>query len=105
MRSKCVVMLMMITMAGLIEPAHAYGYDRTSGAVAGGVVAGLVGGVLLGSAMASPPAYAAPPMYAPPISSYAPPPAYYYAEPRCYWRNVQEWVGYGWSLVPRQVCY
>ncbi|RQV02801.1 hypothetical protein DF039_35700 [Burkholderia cenocepacia] len=102
MRIRYVAILIM--MAGMIEPAHAYGYDRTSSAVAGGVVAGLVGGLLLGTAMASPPVYAASPMYAPPLSAYAPPPVYY-AQPRCYWRNVQEWDGYGWALIPRQICY
>lgn len=102
MRKKSVVMLAMMLMIGVIQPAHA---DRYSGSVAGGIVAGLVGGILLGSAIAGPSMYAGPPaMYASPAPVYAPPP-YYYAGPRCYWTNVQEWVGYGWSLVPRQVCY
>ena len=87
MRKQCVVMLMMLSIAGFTQSAY------------------LVGGFLLGSAIAAPPAYAGPPpMYGAPVPVYAPPP-YDYAGPRCYWRNVQEWVGYGWAMVPRQICY
>lgn len=107
MRKQCVVMLMMLSIAGFTQSAYAYGYgyERPSVSVVGGIVAGLVGGFLLGSAIAAPPAYAGPPpMYGAPVPVYAPPP-YDYAGPRCYWRNVQEWVGYGWAMVPRQICY
>ncbi|WP_144025288.1 DUF5957 family protein [Burkholderia sp. HI2500] len=102
MRKKSVVVLAMVLTIGVIQPAHA---DRYSGSVAAGVVAGLVGGILLSSAIAGSSMYAGPPpMYGSPAPGYAPPP-YYYAGSRCYWTNVQEWVGYGWSLIPRQVCY
>lgn len=106
MRKGCIAILTMVLLSGFAQPAlaHGYGYERHSGSVAGGLIAGLVGGLLLGSALAAPPVYAGPPaMYGAPAPVYVPP--YDYAGPGCYWRNVQEWVGYGWSLVPRQVCY
>lgn len=116
MPRRWLAMLTMMLSAAFVQPSHAYGRGHAD-AVAGGVIAGLVGGVLLNSAIGGrpmyavpqpvyvpPPAYVPPPMYGAPVPVYAPPP-YYYAGPRCYWRNEQEWVGYGWALIPRQVCY
>lgn len=68
-----------------------------NGQIAAGVAGGLIGGMLLGSALASRPVYAAPPVY------YVPAPVYVEEAP-CPVVRERFWDGYGWRVRHVQVC-
>lgn len=70
------------------------------GQIAAGVAGGLLGGVLLGSALAGPRVYAAPP---PPPVYYAPTPVYV-EEPECRLVRQKYWDDYGYRIRRIQVC-
>ncbi|MFA6265779.1 MAG: hypothetical protein WC670_08715 [Pseudolabrys sp.] len=70
--------------------------------VAAGVVGGLAAGAIIGSAIAGPRYYDAPPAY------YAPQPYYggpaYVEEPVCHTERRRFWDGYGWRSRRVEVC-
>ena len=105
MKSGVVALSALALAAAMAMPNTAEARCRGCG-VAAGVVGGLAAGAIIGSALAGPPAYAAPVYEVPPPP---PPPRYYYEEygdgPICHIERRRIWVeGYGWRHRRIEVC-
>jgi hypothetical protein len=88
-----------VATSGIVAPTGAEARGR-GGAVAAGIIGGLAAGAIIGGALSSRPAYAAPRAY-----YYEPEPVYVAPRPRCFWtRGEPMWDGYGWVRPRVRVC-